>query len=136
MPVLRTGISVSFLRRRQGKPECGAVSFSLRRNPDSAAVPFYYAFADSQTDARARDLARMQPPENAENALLILRRNPDPVIPDGEEPVVVIALGSDFHLGRNSVRPVFDGVADQVLKDLHQTGAVCGYARHVLADQL
>ena len=65
--------------RRQADADAGAVAAAFRLDPDLAAVDLDDALHEREADARALD-ARVQPLEQAEHPLLVLRVDPDAVV--------------------------------------------------------
>src|SRR5205823_7313943 len=61
--------------------------------------------------------------EEDKNALEIFRRDADAVVPDGEEPLGPFALDSDLNFGRFRASE-FDGVADEILKELGELDGI------------
>lgn len=65
----------------------------------------------------------MQPLEYSKDSLLILRRDSDPVVPDGKDPAVVLPLRRHFYAWRSGAS-ILDRVSDEILKKLLQVNAV------------
>src|SRR6476646_9990293 len=83
--------------------------------------------ADGQADPGAGIFRLgMEALENDEDALRVLRRNADAVVPDGTMPVGILARGREGDLWRR-LAAILDGVADQVLEELAELHPV---ARH------
>jgi hypothetical protein len=83
-------------------------------------VPLRYLFADRQANSRAGILRLgMQPLENYEDALVVLRRDSDAVVPHSDLPQRSIPLRENVDF-RNARASEFDGVRHQVLKQLAQ----------------
>jgi len=62
-------------------------------------VPLYNLFADSQTSACPGVLPfAMQPLEDDKDPLEMLRLDPNPIVPHGEEPLVIAPCHSDMNL--------------------------------------
>jgi hypothetical protein len=81
-------------------------------------VSLYDPLAYRQTYSGAGVLLpAAKPLEEDENALRILRGDADPVVAYGKRPPVAIAAGGDVD-ARWFASPKFDGIPDQVLKQL------------------
>jgi len=92
-------------------------------------VPFDNLFADRQPDPRASILLPVvKPLKDDEDALGVLRRDANAVVPYGKDPPTAITAGRDMHAGR-LVTPEFDRVSDQVLEQLTQLGGISHYGR-------
>ncbi len=65
----------------------------------------------------------MQTPEGGKNCLVVLRRDPNAIIGDGEVPEVVLGLGLHRHDGRPCITE-FQRIAKQILKQLYECGAI------------
>ena len=88
--------------------------------PDPPAVCFDDLLADRQPDSGARVLvAGMQPLEDGEDAVSVLRFDPDAVVGYGELPFAVPAGRGYLDPGRLAAAEL-DGVTDQVLEQLDQ----------------
>ncbi len=78
-------------------------------------------FTNGQPDACARVLvAGVQALKHLKDTFVVLGIYADAVIAHGKNPIVLVALGRDVDLGGVVLGLEFDGVADQVLKDLDQ----------------
>ncbi len=103
---------------RDGEVKCGALA-QFRLHPDSSAALLDDTLADRQTDARAGELAAVQPFEDAEDLLMIARIDPDAVVPNGKLDGVAGVAGGNVNLGR--LRPAKrDRVRDQLAEELCQ----------------
>ncbi len=80
----------------------------FRFHPDSAAALLDDALADSQTDARAREIAAVQPFEDAEDLLMIARIDPDAVVSNGELHRIAGVAGRNMDLGRLGPRNMIE----------------------------
>jgi hypothetical protein len=80
--------------------------------------------ADGEADARAGVFgAGVQPLKHLEDPLGVLRLNADAVIADGEQPALRMLRGGHRH-PRRLIAMELDGVADEVLKELHELAFV------------
>src|SRR3954453_13534431 len=96
----------------------------LRLRPDPAPVSLHDSLADRQAAPRARVLLLgVQPLEDHEDPPRVARVEPDPVIADREHPLLALASGGEVDVGR-ALAPELDRVADQVLEELADLGAV------------
>src|SRR5262249_13205569 len=96
----------------------------FRFDPDFATVAFHDLLADREANPGARILTlAVQALEGDEDALGILRVDADAVVPDAEEPLTVRCLGVDLD-DRRLLLAKLEGVAEQVLKQLHELGAI------------
>src|SRR5580704_17392423 len=100
----------------QCKGECGTTA-QFRFHPDPPAISLHDFLTDGQPDSAARIFAAMQPLEQSENLLLIVALNSDAVVGDRNLPHRAVGLGGDKDVWR-LVLPIFERVADQVLKQL------------------
>ena len=81
----------------------------------------YDASADRETDAVARIfVARIQAFKDAEDFFRIHGIESNAVIGDGEQPVRAFAEGGNANIRWLIRVPVLNGIADQILKELHQ----------------
>src|SRR3984885_9755224 len=102
--------------RRHGEAEPGALG-DAGVEPDPAAEVLDDLPAHRQADARSRVRGPlMQALEDQENAVSILRFDPDSVIGDGKRPERAVALGRDDD-ARRLLAGELQRVADQVLED-------------------
>src|SRR6266705_2149543 len=92
-------------------------------------MPFYDLAADGQTDTRAGVfVACMEPLEHLKDTLEVLRRDPNAVVPNGENPLTPAGSGSNMNLWSVPVA-VFDGVPNQILKQLRKLHCICQHIR-------
>jgi len=111
-----------------GEAERGPLA-GLRFHPDAAAVPLHDLFAKSQADARAGVLFPIvQALEDDEDALAKLRVDADAVVAHGEGPVRAGRLRPDLYQ-RLGGAVKLDGIANQVLKQLHQLHFIAQHGR-------
>src|ERR1700733_2298764 len=104
------------LERRHGEAEPGAVG-DAGVKPDPAAEVLDDLPAHGQADTRARVRGPLvQALEDQENAVSILRLDPDSVIGDRKRPERAVALGRDDD-PRRLLALELQRVADQVLED-------------------
>src|SRR5579871_465818 len=103
----------------KGEEECRALP-RLRLYPDPAAIALDDALANSQADAGAGILMPVQALEYAENLPGVAGLDSDSVVLHRELPVPVLGSGIDQNL-RRLAGSVLQGVAHQILKQLHQT---------------
>src|SRR5205807_8954079 len=110
-------------RLGNGKTKSTPLAWS-RFYPDAAAVALDNALAERQTDAGAGVfVARVQALKKHEDALKVFRCDADAVVPDGEQPLVVLLLGANLQL-RRALGAELDGVGDRVLEQAHQLAAI------------
>src|SRR5438876_560153 len=104
-----------------GKCEIESRTLSWRRlDPDPAAMPLHNPPTHGQSDARARILTSgVKALKNHEDALEVVRRDADAVIPDGEDAFRRARLRAHMDL-RSLATAELDGVADEVLQELHK----------------
>src|SRR6186997_1120276 len=89
--------------------------------PDRAAVMFRDLLADRESNSGAGHGCIVQPFENAENPLMIFRRDADPIVLDLEvHEIPFIRPNRYMNLGPPLRVTVFDAVAQQVLQKLEQ----------------
>jgi len=87
-------------------------------DPDAAAVMFDDLFADGQANARSLVLiAGDQALEDAKGSVMVGRC-------DADDPVLAGLGQGNFDFGRLFGPAVFDGIADQVLKQPHPFGMI------------
>src|SRR5262245_29119030 len=92
----------------------------FRFHPNPAAVPVDDTPANRQSNPCSRMLPlTMQPLEYLENSPVMFRRDANAVVPHGENPFVVCALGADVN-ARRLCAVVFEAVSEQVLHQLLQ----------------
>src|SRR5271165_2375706 len=119
-------------REPEGRPATG-----LGFDPDPASAFFDNLFADGQPDSAAGIFRmRMQAPENNEHVLLILGCDANAVVLHREDPFLSYLFRADSNRGRFGTAKL-DGVADEVLKYLHQLRTNGHYRRklNVLDDR-
>src|SRR5437870_520620 len=97
-------------------------------------MPFDDLFANGQADASAWIVgAGMEPLEQGEDPLLILRLDADAVIAHAEEPLATLTHSRDMH-SRRLIGPVeLDAIGDQVLEQLAQLNGVALHDRQIVA---
>ena len=88
-------------------------------DPEAAAGFAHDAFADGEAEAAAGEVAAVEAAEGLEDAAEILFVDAEAVVADGEDPVLAFAAGADADFGA-LFAAVFNGVADEVLKELHE----------------
>src|SRR5437667_12201852 len=89
-------------------------------DPDPAAMPLNNPPTHGQPDARARILAPgVQALKNHEDALEVVRRDADAVIPDGEDAFRRARLRTHMEM-RSLATAERDGLADEDLQELHK----------------
>ena len=87
-------------------------------------MPLDNLLANSQADAGSRIvLAGVQPLEDLEDPLIILRVNANAVVAHREDPAPLRSLGADMNL-RGLLAMELKGVANQVLKKLSDLAGV------------
>ena len=87
-------------------------------------MAFYDLAADGQADAGTGViLAGMEPLKHLKNTFKVLWLDADPVILDGKDPIVPTQPGADLNL-RLALVAVFNGVSDQILKELGELRAI------------
>ena len=97
----------------------------LRLHPDTAAMPLDYLLTKRQADAGPWIVCNgMQALEDDENAVRILWIDTDPIITDREPPFLIVSRGREMHARWRRFLAEFYGVADEVLKELNELGAV------------
>ena len=107
-------------RKIKSRPHPGS-----RLHPDPAAVLFHDFFAQSQADAGAFVLPlAMQFFEDQKNLIVKFSGDPDPVIGDRKLAKSVDRFTLYPDEGPAAGRAKFDGVDDQVLEQLFQSGRV------------
>src|SRR5271163_3445038 len=95
-------------------------------NPDRPAATLENASAKRKPYAGTRISARVQPFEQAEHSLTVLRLDADAVIPDDDKPFAKTALGLDVDTWRFIIAVVFDAVSDQVLEESDKGRRISG----------
>src|SRR5690606_39153830 len=114
--------SPDVLRQRHG--ECRPLA-QLRLHADIPAEAAHQCADMGQAYALARLVLRARPPEEIEDALVILSRYSPTVIGKVKRyPPREILPGRDFDPYRPRRRPVFDRVVEQVAEDLLQRQTV------------
>src|SRR6476659_7841592 len=107
--------------RRRGSARQGEAEFRsfprFRLYPNTSVMPLDDALANGQTHSCAGQLASVQPLENAEDPIGILRVDPNPVVFNADCPLVS-SLGRPNRHVRWLTGPIFDGISNQVLEDL------------------
>src|SRR5689334_19014140 len=93
--------------------------FDVRFHPDLTAMPLHDPLADGEADPRTWNFLSVQPLEDSENTVVVLRCDADAVVSDREKPVRAFLLGRHMDVQR-SLAAVFYCVADQVLEELDQ----------------
>ena len=89
-------------------------------NPDSSAMLLKNPLTDSQTDARSFILSpTMEALKDQKDTVEILGIDANPIVGNGKNPFPILEAGGDMDFG-DTVAPVFDGVSDEVLKQLDQ----------------
>src|SRR4030042_3745098 len=92
--------------------------------PEASTVSLHEALAECQADACARILVSgVQCLKDDEDAFVVLGVYANAVVPNGEDPLVVLSFGADVNNGRR-LSSELDGVAHQVLQDLHELGFI------------
>jgi hypothetical protein len=85
--------------------------------------------ANRQADPGARIFRLgMEALKDDEDALRILRRNPDPIVPDGKVPGISLARGGEGDLWRR-LAAILDRVGNQILEELAELHPVARYRR-------
>ena len=84
------------------------------------------ALTNSEADTRTGDIPPVQTFEDAKDPLMIFRRNPNSIIFYRKDPVVVAPLRRDMDFRLSVFRTVLQGIANQVLEQLNDMGAL-GY---------
>src|SRR5687767_12207203 len=106
------------------EPE-GAPLAQLTFDPDRAVIGLDNALHARQTDALARDVARgrvLSSSEDKEDFTEVLRVDADSRVTDVEFRLGYADCASHVDRLTRLIAHVFDGVVDQVLEDLPQTG--------------
>src|SRR5215469_14339091 len=94
-------------------------------------------FTDCQPDAGARILRpRVQPLEESEDPLYVLRLYADPIVPYAKYPALILAAGRDLHPRRHTWAAELQPIGDQVLKDLTQLRCVGLHDGKLVANDL
>src|ERR1041385_5407624 len=108
----------------QREPERGALA-GLGLDADAAAVELDDALADGQADAGAGVLvAAVQALEDLEDAVEVARLDADAVVLDGDAPAARPRLGRDLDAAGPVAGAELEGVADEVLQQLHELALV------------
>src|ERR1044071_2564595 len=95
-----------------------------RRHPDRSAMALDDLLADREADAGAGVFPhRVQPLEDHEDALEVLRLDADAVVGDGDLPRIALVLGADVD-ARYAGAAELERVADQVLEQLRELHVV------------
>src|ERR1700681_3392225 len=97
--------------------------FEIGFHPNFTAMPLHDALADCEADTRTWNFLSVQPLEDSENPVVILRRDADAVVSDRKKPVLPFLLGRHVYVQR-SLAAILDRVADQVLEELDQGAAL------------
>ncbi|BAE50991.1 hypothetical protein amb2187 [Paramagnetospirillum magneticum AMB-1] len=114
----------------QGKAECRTTSNS-RFNPDSASVSGDDPLANCKANATPRILIpRVKAAENFEDILSGIG-NADAVIAYGYPPIAVLLFRIDSDQRWAVSVTELDGIADQILKNLHDLHGISHYLRQV-----
>ena len=90
-------------------------------------MPLDDFLADRQTESGAGILAAPQPLEGLKNAVEVRLVDADAVVVDGKLPAVAVARRRHANAGR-LLAAELDGVAQQVLEELHQLGLISDHA--------
>src|SRR5436305_3067715 len=101
---------------RQGQPELRPLPRLPPRLQPATVQPGVLQ-ADRQPEPGTAGLpgpGRVGPPEPVEHLLLVARRQPDPMVPDGHRHGMVVSRQADPH---RALLAVLDGVADEVAQD-------------------
>ena len=99
-------------------------------------MPFHDLLTDRQPNSCPRILrARVQTLENHKDLLSILGIDPDPVILDAEHPLVAPAFCLDLNPWYPIV-PEFDGITDEILKQLYQLRVITQHDRQGITHDL
>src|SRR5512132_1609815 len=102
-----------------GERERGALA-RLGFYPYASTMALHNFLADGQTDAGSGIFVpRVEPLKNDEDPIGILWIDPDAMITHGKYPFACRALRGDMN-ARRLFATEFDGVAQQILKQLHQ----------------
>src|SRR5690242_16860233 len=108
-----------FLLHREGEEERASLSRPAV-DPDAPAVPVDDLLADRQPDAGAGIfVAIVQALEHEEDALAVLRIEPDAVVRDAERPRAAVLARRDVH-ARGFGAAELERVGDQVLEELRE----------------
>src|SRR6185503_4538874 len=127
----RRATSAGGSRRRQGEKKRRAPA-RLRFHPDPAAMAFDDFLADRQADAGAGIfLAAVQPLEDQEDALKILRSDANPIIPHAEFPFCSRALHSNMDFWP-LLASELHSVPEQILEQLSELHFVAGHGRQTV----
>ena len=99
--------------------------------PHLSAVAFDDPLAQGQSDASARNLGTVQAFEDTENPIGVLHGKTNAIVSHCKLPKRPLGACLNFNPRRNFRRPVFDGVTDQVLKELNTLVPIPGKDRQV-----
>src|SRR5690348_11287916 len=90
-------------------------------------MPFDNFSANRQADPGARIFhLGMETLKDDEDALRVLRRKPDAVVPDGKVPEILLARGGEGDLWRR-LAAILDRVGNQVLEELAELHPVAAH---------
>ena len=109
--------------------EAGAGSYTLGCCPDPPLIAFDDAFADGKPQTGTGVFVLIEPLEQAEDFIGILRRKADTVILNRNEPHLPLLLCLNLDARYLPRRLIFKRIGDQVLEDLAQLSRVCLYGR-------
>src|SRR6266568_2722364 len=116
--------SMALAVAREGELERGARA-GLGLDPDPPAVALDDLLADGEADAGAGVLgAGVQPLEDDEDPVHVLRIDADPIVPDGEQPFLAVGSGRDVDRRSHCGPAELDRVPDQVLEHLREAAGV------------
>src|SRR4051812_17732024 len=88
--------------------------------PDSPAVALNDSPADGKSEAGAGVFVFMQAFEEPKDSFGILGLEPDAVIFYGDNPACAVTIGSDLDLRPGAVLLIFNGVRQEVLKNMRK----------------
>src|SRR5579871_2998363 len=124
---MRRGLVTRRPRQRYEKRRSGA---GLRFRPDPPPISLDNMLANCQPEPRPWILfVPMQALEKPENALRLLRLEPDAVVPDAHHPLAVAPFGGDMNARSLLALAVFQRIREQVLKHVRKLPLVAGYSR-------
>src|SRR5512137_3150919 len=96
----------------------------LGLDPGEPSVALDNALAERQAYAGSKIApAGVQPLKDVEDAVEILRLNPDAIVPDGEKPILLPFLDANMDFWRPFTSEL-NRVADEVLKHLRHLGGI------------